>query len=435
MPQRQVVGYIPFRPSTHSTEAEWLAEHLSVSVRVARHVLPLNDAGIDVAALGELEAAVHELLELPAVVAEGPAGFLWAAVLRQYGFSGSVAVVPYLNPHRWQDVAAVALYRRFARPTDRIFVGSTPSADVYRSLGLHVSVGEPYGIDAGVLRIRPFAERTRLRLGIPPGRMLMFAGRMQADKDVYRVLRAGLMASVLFSDLQVVVASHVEDRAYAEHARRGLNGREQVHFISDPAREQLADLYSAADLFVTASTSAFETFGRAAAEALACGTPVIAPAYDGFPEVLDQPGGRLVDVNIDPRGGAPHVDDEMLLRAIYDALSSPHLPQRNVISQVARSRFGRATTIQQLSYLTSRARPVDLPIALASRVGAPALPDAWRAPLRRLTRSNPAAALAWFFDACEHRRLAAHDGEFSTSVRRALCRQTREIGDGVRACR
>ena len=73
----------------------------------------------------------------------------------------------------------------------------------------------------------------------------------------------------------------------------------RVRLVVNPNREQLADLYSAADVFATASTSHYETFGRAPAEALACGTVAIAPRYDGFVDVLAQPGGRLVDVEFE----------------------------------------------------------------------------------------------------------------------------------------
>src|SRR6185503_16294497 len=116
-----------------------------------------------------------------------------------------------------------------------------------------------------------------------------------------------------------------------------------------PGRDQLAGLYAGADVFVTASTSHFETFGRAPAEALACGTPAVAPRYDGFVQVLDQPGGRLVDVDF--TDGGPHVDEDQLLRAVYEVLSAPVPPDRSTIAAAARRRLGRSATIGLLAYL------------------------------------------------------------------------------------
>ena len=55
-------------------------------------------------------------------------------------------------------------------------------------------------------------------------------------------------------------------------------------------REQLAQVYAAADVFVMPSRS--ETFGLVMLEAMACGTPVAAYPVDGPLEVLGQHEGR-----------------------------------------------------------------------------------------------------------------------------------------------
>ena len=62
--------------------------------------------------------------------------------------------------------------------------------------------------------------------------------------------------------------------------------------------EELAELYSAADVFV--NPSRMETFGKVTAEALACGTPVVAYANTGTAELFTKDEGILVsdgDVN------------------------------------------------------------------------------------------------------------------------------------------
>lgn len=206
------VGYFPYTATARSREAGWLGEHLAVEVRVASAAPSLNQGPPHpLPAPERLWEAVDDFLALPAVVAEGPGGFLWAALLRAHGFAGTVTVLPYLNLRRWYDVAAAALYRRFADPRDRVFLGSTASAAIYRARGVEASVGEPYGIDDGLFGLRPGAARARAELSIPPGRLLLFSGRAQPDKDVYRLLRVGLKARLLFPDLQVVIASHVVD--------------------------------------------------------------------------------------------------------------------------------------------------------------------------------------------------------------------------------
>ncbi|WP_139177073.1 glycosyltransferase family 4 protein [Geodermatophilus siccatus] len=365
-----------------------------------------------------LHGTIREFLPLPAVVAEGPGGFLWGALLRAHGFSGTLTVLPYVNPRGWCDVAALASYRRFADRRDRVFLGSTPAAAVYQALGVETSVGEPYGIDDGLFTIRPGAARIRDQLRIPAGRVLLFAGRAQPDKDLYRLLRVSLKAQVLFSDLQIVIATHVVDRGYLDAARGLLRSSAGVHFVLDPAPEQLADLYNVADAFVTASTSHFETFGRAPAEALACGTAAVAPRYDGFAEVLAQPGGTLVDVEIDPATGELRADEERLLRGIFDVLSAPGQPPRHEVAATARRRFGRSTTLRELGYLAGRApRPPRTPVRPARL----RLPDAWCEPLEEAGRRLPPAALAWMWNDCDHDRLGGYDHAFTSQVRRSLC--------------
>lgn len=213
-------------------------------------------------------------------------------------------------------------------------------------------------------------------------------------------------------------------------ARAQLDGGAGVHFVIDPTPEQLADLYNIADVFVTASTSHFETFGRAPAEALACGSPAVAPSYDGFTEVLAQPGGTLVDVEVDPVTG-PHVSEEHLLRAVYDVLSSPRPPRRQDVAATARRRFGRSTTIGLLDHLiggdTGRRRAA-VPSASIE------LPGEWRRPLAELAGGEALDALSWFWNGCDHDRFGAHDDEFAAQVRRVLCVPALGVEDVVAAC-
>jgi glycosyltransferase involved in cell wall biosynthesis len=73
-------------------------------------------------------------------------------------------------------------------------------------------------------------------------------------------------------------------------------------------RDELAQVYSAADVFVMPSLS--ETFGLVMLEAMACGTPVAAFPVDGPNEVIGTP----------PQGGVLHAE---LTKAWYGALSVP----------------------------------------------------------------------------------------------------------------
>lgn len=414
------VGYLPFVGSPRCCQAQWLQEYLGVAARVVELAPSWNEAEpAPLLPYDRLADALAGLLTLPAVVLEGPAGFLWAAVLREQGYRGTVTVLPYLNPRGWRDVLAVALYRRYADRRDRVFVGSRPSAALYSALGAPAQVGEPYGIDDRVFRPQPdAAPRVRAALGLAAGRVLLYAGRAQPDKDLYRLLRVVLRARLLFPDLTVVIASHVCDQDYLAAAREQLQG-EAVRFVPDPPARQLADLYTVADVFVTAATSRFETFGRAPAEALACGCPVVAPRYDGFVELLDQPGGTVTELAADrDAAGWPVADEAALLRGVYDVLSSPP-PDRAAIASIGQLRFGRSRTISLLRHLRDGAG------ALADQVPVPPapleLPLPWQAELAELAGMDRGRALARCWDQDRLHRLALADAEFVAQVRRSLC--------------
>jgi len=154
------------------------------------------------------------------------------------------------------------------------------------------------GIDTALYRPTEGKE-TLARYGIDPNRpFVLFVGRITRQKGIIHLVRA---LPAIDPDAQIVLCAGAPDTqeiaaemsaavATASAARPG------VIWIRDMLpREDVIPLYSAAAVFCCPSI--YEPFGIINLEAMACGTPVVASAVGGIPEVVvDGETGLLVQV-------------------------------------------------------------------------------------------------------------------------------------------
>ena len=136
------------------------------------------------------------------------------------------------------------------------------------------------GIDTTLFRpVTPDAE-LRQRYGNRP--LLLYVGRLMPWKGVDGAIRA--LASIPNAVLLIVGAGQECENLERLAAELGLQDR--VYFPGPLDRAALPRLYSSADLLL-ATSFASETFGIGPVEAQACGLPVVASRWGGFPEVVD----------------------------------------------------------------------------------------------------------------------------------------------------
>ena len=141
-------------------------------------------------------------------------------------------------------------------------------------------------------------DAARRRLGLPPGPMLLFVGRIQPLKGADLAVRALGRLADRRTTLVIVGGPSGPDGAAEVTALHRLVAElcleHRVRFVEPRPHDQLADFYRATDVCVVPSRT--ESFGLVALEAAACGTPVVAANVGGLRYLVDHGvTGYLVD--------------------------------------------------------------------------------------------------------------------------------------------
>ena len=93
-------------------------------------------------------------------------------------------------------------------------------------------------------------------------------------------------------DVSLLIAGGGPMRAELENLAMEKGVAARVRFLDEIAHDAVAEAYRAADIFVLASSR--EGWANVLLEAMACGTPVVASAVNGTPEVVRDPRAGLL---------------------------------------------------------------------------------------------------------------------------------------------
>jgi glycogen synthase len=215
------------------------------------------------------------------------------------------------------------------------------------------------GIDLAQYRPAPNPATVRA-LGIDPDRpFVLFVGRVTRQKGIIHLVRA---IRHLTDGIQVVLCAGApdtpaigEEMAAAVDAARDSTANPVIWVREMLPRDRVIALYTHAAVFVCPSV--YEPFGIINLEAMACGTPVVASAVGGIPEVVVHgETGLLVPIeaagpgDVEPRDSSRFAAD--LAEAINAILSDPE----------RRARMGaasRARVEAEFSWTAIASRTVD----------------------------------------------------------------------------
>jgi 1,2-diacylglycerol 3-alpha-glucosyltransferase len=143
----------------------------------------------------------------------------------------------------------------------------------------------PNGVDIERFRPDTLVPDWRARCGFSSAPLVTYLGRLTVDKGVHRFLDA-VETAIPRTDLVAIVGGQGPEEARVRE-RLGANPElaARVRYVGPVAESEKAALLSQSDLFVLPSTS--DTSSIALLEAMACGTPVIAPNSGGAAEIVE----------------------------------------------------------------------------------------------------------------------------------------------------
>jgi len=182
---------------------------------------------------------------------------------------------------------ADALNRRSARDYQQIVCTTRWAAAEFERIGAANLTRIPLGVDLELFSPERYSQQARDCRAAAGQTLLVHCGRLSVEKRPHRSLAALAGVRAAGIDAVLVVAGDGPLRGRLERAARRKSLPVQfAGFVTDP--KHLATLLASADVVV--APGPVETFGLAALEALACGTPVVVSADSALPEVVGDAG-------------------------------------------------------------------------------------------------------------------------------------------------
>jgi glycosyltransferase involved in cell wall biosynthesis/protein-tyrosine-phosphatase len=223
--------------------------------------------------------------------------------------------------------------------SDAIIAVSRHTAETLRASGYRRSIVRHIHNGVNLQKVRPSHGRAQLRraLGVGPDALLIgTAGRLSPVKAQDDLIRAAKLLDAQVPGVRVLMAGDGPLRGQLEALAAQLGISRQVLFAG--ARDDIYDLIAAMDIFVLPSLS--EGVPMALLEAMALGTPVVATAVGGVPEMVTN---RATGLLVPPR------DERALADACLElALNRPRAlrladrARRSVEEEFSRDANGRA---------------------------------------------------------------------------------------------
>jgi alpha-1,6-mannosyltransferase len=195
-------------------------------------------------------------------------------------------LLPRRTARRFADLANA----RTAADYDTVVCTTGFAREEFDRIGATNTVTVPLGVDLEMFHPRRRSTVVRQRWAAPTQMLLIHCGRLSVEKRADRSIDAiaALCAAGVDARLVVVGEGPLRSRLERQAARLPV---EFTGFISD--RRAVAGLLASAD--VALAPGPHETFGLAALESLACGTPAVVSRTSALAEIITADSGAVAD--------------------------------------------------------------------------------------------------------------------------------------------
>jgi len=199
---------------------------------------------------------------------------------------------------------------------DRLIAVSRASARFSRSLGFPEKriIVVPNGVDLSCFNGEVDAVVMRDELGIGDEPLIVTALRLIKRKSPDLLISAFARVLKVVPNAKLVIAGSGREEDNLSRQIKGLNILDSVFMVGGLAKEKVAQLMAAADVFVLPSK--IESFGLTLLEASAAGVPVVCSNAGGVPEVFQDGFNALL---------YPSGDDNAMAKAIICLIQNKEL--------------------------------------------------------------------------------------------------------------
>jgi len=211
------------------------------------------------------------------------------------------------------------------RKADRLIAVSEAAGHFARSLGFaqkRITI-VPNGVDLSCFNGKVDAVLMRKELGIGDRPLIVTASRLIKRKSPGLLVSAFAKVLKVIPDAKLVIAgSGREEHNLADQVRE-LNIADSVSLTGGLAKEKVAQLMAAADIFVLPSR--LESFGLSLLEASAAAVPVVCSSAGGIPEVFTDGVNALL---------YPPGDDDAMAKAIIRLIQDRELAKKISVNAI-----------------------------------------------------------------------------------------------------